>query len=179
MTNTLLFPDDNDGLKFQQFLCPNCCQEKVNIHSAKINTAVRGRHSSQPEQAFWVASSGLWINAVIGGPQSAVQLREKRMCSYISDTKKTHLVTMHVKQWAHQKEVGWWSGKPGKEKRFCGVHHFHVLCILPAYCKLPTRHQWVCRTSGSCEPVWAEYTSSNSINKWNLTNVVSATKKIR
>lgn len=124
MTNTLLFPDDNDGLKFQQFLCPNCCQEKVNIHSAKINTAVWGRHSPQPVQAFLVASSGLSINASL-----LCNLREKRMCSYIRDTQQTHLVTVHVNvwQWALQKGVGWWSGKPGKEKRFCSVHHFYVL----------------------------------------------------
>lgn len=76
------------------------------------------------------------------------------------------------KEWADEVE------NLGRRKDFVvfTISMFYIL--LPAYCKLPTWHQWVCRTSGSCEPMWAEYTSSNSINKWNLTNIVSATKKI-
>lgn len=53
------------GLKLQWFLCPNYCQEEVNIHSAESNITVLDRCSSQSEQSFSVASNSQWVDAIV------------------------------------------------------------------------------------------------------------------
>lgn len=56
------------GLKLQWFLCPNYCQEEVNIHSAEANIAVLGWYPSQSEQSFSIASHSQRVDVVMGRP---------------------------------------------------------------------------------------------------------------
>lgn len=110
----------HSGLKLQWFLCPNYCEEEVNIHSAETNITVLGQSSSQSAHSHLLKRPGSGCSHGKAS-QSTTLPRGKCGCSHTSDTHQTHTaaVAANTLQLALQKRRRAW-----KDIASCGIFQF-------------------------------------------------------
>lgn len=97
------------GLKLQRFLCPNYCQEEVNIHSAETNITVLGQCFPRSAHSHHAKQPGSGCSHRKASQSTALP-RGKCGCSHTSDTDQTHTaaVTTNTLQPALQKRRRAW-----------------------------------------------------------------------
>lgn len=108
------------GLELQRFLCPNYCQEEVNIHSAETNNTALDQCSSRSACSHHLKQPGSECSHRKASGSTALP-RENCGCSHASDTHQTHTaaVTANTLQPAPQKRQRAW-----KEITSCGIFQF-------------------------------------------------------
>lgn len=151
------------GLELQRFLCPNYCQEEVNIHSAETNIIVLGQCSPRSAHSHHVKQPGSGCGHRKAS-QSTILPRGKCGCSHTSDTHQTHTaaVTANTLQPALQKRWRAWRETASRsifQFPCCRYSHHNLLqgtIVIPmwfpkqwamgSWCDLTPAYYWLSTT---------------------------------